>query len=58
MTSTHLVASAAFHIVILQDRKTVIMALGERSLVLAGDRQDEAWMNVLVGNSEPHSAST
>ena len=26
--------------------KTAIMALAERSLVLAGDGQDEAWMNV------------
>ena len=29
------------------------MALAERSLVLARNGKDEAWMNVWVGNSEP-----
>ena len=36
--------------------KTAIMVLAERLLVLAGNRQDEAWMNLLVGNSEPQHA--
>ena len=36
--------------------KTATIALAERLLALARDGQDETWMNVQVGNSEPQCA--